>query len=364
MSKVSFLVAVLTILLTLKLIRIFNLFELSYNRYPRHKSNSVEFDEPQTCHGDDYNRILERQQRIKMVRHYLSNRKPEDLPSENVVVFGAPGALSEMVSDVIGGEPSAFYLKSVLQSRASYIQHDVTLAIPLTIEMFDKLFKCEFKDKNFLEQLLLKNKTLLQTIQPCGQHINSIRYKRSPSNFALDFELPLTRGSFIQKFSKELHFSEVCLTAFSQWLTAKCRHSDVKVLQTNRLKSISYLETFAREEKSRRIRFQVIHVVRDPRSVIYNITKTQRLDFESISKLTDRLCTRMRMNLATARSAPIWSKRYHLVRIEHFFRDFIAGDTYKEMLVSLNEWQIKMDLKVRRLVESVCATVIELLGYK
>lgn len=346
MARLSFLIStLLTVFLSLKLLKTLRVFQLVY-KTRRH-------DQRETRDDDFFYSLLDRKRRIDLVRRFLSDQGSdflpdqgseflpdqgkEFLPRENVAVFGVPGALSEIVSDVIGGEPGVFYLPNILQSLAYYIQHDPTIAIPLTTEMFDNVFKCELRDKPLMMQLM-QNRTLVENIHPCVV-VKTTRY-----NSTL--------------------VSNACIKAFSDWLTAKCRHSDLTVAQTDKLKSISYLEVFASEVKARRIRFKVVHVVRDPRAIVYELTKKRKLNYEHVRRVASRICTRVRMNLETARSSQIWRPGlYNLVKIEQFVRDFEVSGRHNHVSVSMNVWKSKMSLKVRRLIETECVKVIKMLGY-
>lgn len=290
----------------------------------------------ETCDDNVY-KVLDRKQRIDFVQSFLLKKK-QVAPRENVVVFGVPGALSELVGATIGEEPGVFYLPKALQSRAYYINHDPTLAIPITIEFFEKILNCDFDDELFLEHLL-RNKTL-----PFTAKLPSCVFSRD-------------------EISKNISYN-ACREELSDWLSENCRQNKLTVLQTDKLKSITYLQVLTTEIKSRKFNIRVMYIVRDPRAIIYDFFKSSQLNTEKVQILADRICTRIRMDLQYARSSPIWHPgRYKLIKIEEFVRNSSVLGAVGSNYTIQSDWKWKIPSKIKQIVDDQCSKVLNMLGY-
>ncbi|XP_020894492.1 carbohydrate sulfotransferase 3 [Exaiptasia diaphana] len=317
--------------------KLFNIFTNEEFYLMRSSSTKLDYGSDMLKCDIDVQKVLDRVQRIDLVRSFLMEKK-QFSPRENVLVFGVPGALSELVGAVIGGESGVFYLPSALQSRAYYISHDPTLAIPITIDLLEKIFNCNFEDELLLESLV-QNRTALYGLK-----------------------LPSCVSSRDNIF-KNTSYSNACTEEVSDWMSKKCRQNTLTVLQTDKLKSISYLEVLTTEIKSRKFNIRVLYVVRDPRAIISDTFEESQLNLEKVQVFVDRMCTRMRMDLQIAQSSPIWQQeRYKLVKIEEFIRNSsVLSAAYNHTNESF--WQVKMPSKTRQVVEQRCAKVLDMLGY-
>lgn len=175
---------------------------------------------------------------------------------------------------------------------------------------------------------------------------------------------------------------------FSDWLTTECEHSDQVLIQTDQLKSISSLQVLMTESKLRSLSIRVVHVVRDPRAVVHDISKSvaKQMTAEVLGLTSYRICAQMMLNLKTGENPPPWLEgRYFLTKIKDFLNspqrelvklnEFLKrGNTQllnlfgdSESLFRVQEapkWRSEMTSENVRLVEEKCGKVLALLGYK
>jgi hypothetical protein len=314
--------------------------------------------------GENAFKAFEMQRRIRLVSKYVT--KGRSLPREKVVILGVPGGLSEVFGNIISSGSGIFYLPNVLNKLAYYMKYEPTVGFPLATALIESIFKCNFEEKELLVDHLMQNETRFLTLTLFG----------APDCVAREEDV------------STLSNDNRCALVFSDWLSAKCRQSDVVLAQTVQIKSISSLNVLMTETKWRWLYTSVIHVVRDPRAIIHDVSKSvaKQWTAEELVTTSYRICARMMLNLKTAESRPSWLKgRYYLIKIEDFFvtpeqhlqklneffkkRSLDFGKSFGNLETlyasrKVNSWRTDMSLDDVQLVEKECAKVMALLGYE
>ncbi|XP_031561402.1 carbohydrate sulfotransferase 3-like [Actinia tenebrosa] len=315
-------------------------------------------NEPQNCDEKEYD-AREMRLRIDLVKKYTKERS---FFREAVVIFGTPDGSSEVFGSIISSDAKVFYLPKVLNKLSYYMKHEPTIGFPLATALIEEVLKCNFEEKEFLLHHLMQDKTrnLSRTLLGAPECVAKERYGAT------------------------LTANNRCTKAFSDWLATECDQSDQLLIQTDQLKSILSLQVLMTVPKLRSLSIRVVHVVRDPRAVIHDISKsvTKELSGEELGLTSYRICAQMMLNVKTGENPPNWLEgRYLLVKIEDFLNN------PKRELAKLNEflkrrnnsfgnleslfrvqkaqkWRSEMSPESVRLVEEKCGKVLALLRYK
>jgi len=318
---------------------------------------------------------------------------------QNIMVLSNQYCGSALLGELFNQNPQVFYLYEPLKSLDYYKENrpsDVYDA--MVTQQLDGIFQCKFDELSYYTNFM------------------SFQYSSLKSRLA---SRALSASPLCPEVnSRPFYTIRMCTPLKPQTTSAICKlhqHTVVKSIQFSDVHKLSYLM----DKDSTDYSLKIVHLVRDPRAIVYTHFLTQNASTmtnstEHLKEYSRKLCQDMLLNIKYAITAPSWLQgKYTLLRYEDLgtnphqvaelvykfvgvpmapqvrvwldklaygskdgysstrssFASSSSSGSMEEFLTtnltsSVHNWRVQMQYQAVRMIETECYEVMNLLGYK
>lgn len=327
---------------------------------------------------------------------------------QNILILSNQYCGSALLGELFNQNPQVFYLHEPLKSLDFYKENRPTdVYDAMVTQQLDGIFQCKFDELSYFTNFM------------------SFQYSSLKSRLA---SRALSAPPLCPEFSSRPFYTiRMCTPLKPQTTSAICKlhqHTVVKSIQLSEVQKLSYLMDKDNSDYS----LKVVHLVRDPRAIVYThfltnqsmaMSSSAENSTKHLKEYSQRLCRNMLSNIKYAITAPSWMQgKYTLLRYEdlgtnpHQIAELVhkfvgvpmvpqvrvwldkvaysstdvnghhespsynnqpmsssSSGMVEEMVTknltdSVHNWRLQLHYQAVRIVETECYEVMNLLGYK